>query len=221
MSELTLYIGNKNYSSWSLRAWLSLKHVGTPFKEVVIPLEGPGILTTEIGKHSPSGKVPVLRYGEFVVWDTMAIQEYLAEEFHQSHLWPSDRFARATARSVSAEMHAGFGALRTAMPMNIRRKPFELRRTEEVEADVARVQAIWSDCRRRFGSGGAFLFGRYSIADSMFAPVATRFRTYGVPLDDHATAYVEAIYALPSMKEWVEGAKKEYMAIEEYDRIGA
>ena len=220
MSELTLYIGNKNYSSWSLRAWLTLKQVGTPFKEVVIPLEGPGKLTAEIGKYSPSGRVPVLRYGEFVVWDTMAIQEYLAEEFHQAHLWPTDRFARATARSVSAEMHSGFGALRTAMPMNIRRKPFELRRSAEVEADVARIQAIWMDCRRRFGAGGPFLFGRYSIADSMYAPVATRFRTYGVPMDETAKAYVEAIYTAPAMKEWVEASKKEYMSIDEYDRVG-
>jgi len=219
MSELTLYIGNKNYSSWSLRAWLALKHVGTPFKEVVIPLDGPG-KTTAILAHSPSGKVPALRYGEMVVWDSLAIGEYLADEFHQAHLWPTERIARATARSASAEMHSGFPNLRSQLPMNIRRPPFELRRTPEVEAEVGRIVSLWSECRRRFGAAGPFLFGKFTLADAMFAPVATRFRTYGVRVDETAAAYVATIHDLPSMREWIEAAKREPWSNEEYDRIG-
>jgi glutathione S-transferase len=197
MSELTLYIGNKNYSSWSLRAWLALKHVGTPFKEVVIPLEGAGLPTAAIHPHSPSGKVPALRYGDLVVWDSLAIGEYLAEEFHQAHLWPTDRIARAFARCASAEMHSGFPNLRSALPMNIRRTPFTLPLTPAVETEVARIVSLWNECRRRFGANGPFLFGRFSLADAMFAPVATRFRTYGVPLDEKTASYVSAIHELP------------------------
>jgi glutathione S-transferase len=219
MSELTLYIGNKNYSSWSLRAWLALKHVGTPFKEVVIPLDGPG-KTTSILAHSPSGKVPALRYGEMVVWDSLAIGEYLADEFHQAHLWPTERVARATARSASAEMHSGFPNLRSQLPMNIRRPPFVLRRTPEVEAEVGRIVSLWGECRRRFGAAGPFLFGKFTLADAMFAPVATRFRTYGVPLDETAAAYVATIHDLPAMREWIEASNHEPWSNEEYDRIG-
>lgn len=220
MSELTLYIGNKNYSSWSLRAWLTLKHVGTPFKEIVIPLEGPGRPTIAITPHSPSGKVPALRYGDMVVWDSLAIGEYLAEEFHQAHLWPADRVARAFARSASAEMHSGFANLRAQLPMNIHRAPFTLKRSAEVDADVARIDSLWTEARRRFGAGGPFLFGRFSIADAMFAPVATRFRTYGVPLDEVSAAYVNTIHDLPAMREWTQAAKAELWSIEAYEQIG-
>jgi glutathione S-transferase len=220
MSELTLYIGNKNYSSWSLRAWLALKQVGTPFKEVVIPLEGPARQTSAILAHSPSGKVPALRYGEMVVWDSLAICEYLADEFKQSHLWPDDRIARATARSASAEMHSGFPALRSQLPMNLRRAPFTLTLTPEVQAEVARVVALWHECRRRFGAAGPFLFGRQTLADAMFAPVATRFRTYGVPMDDVTAAYVDAIHALPVMTEWIAASRLEPWANDAYDKIG-
>jgi glutathione S-transferase len=213
MAELTLYIGNKAYSSWSLRAWLALKHVGTPFKEVVVPLEGPRIRTV-------TGKVPALRYGDLVVWDSLAIGEYLAEEFQQAHLWPTDRIARATARSVSAEMHSGFPNLRSALPMNVRRRPIEITRSIDVEHEIARVVSLWGDCRRRFGGAGPFLFGRFSVADAMYAPVATRFRTYCVPLDEAATAYVDAIHDLPSMKQWIADAKKELWTIEAYERVG-
>jgi glutathione S-transferase len=220
MSELTLYIGNKNYSSWSLRAWLALKHVGTPFKEVVIPLESGGTPTTAIRQHSPSGKVPALRYGEMVVWDSLAIGEYLAEEFHQARLWPTERVARAFARSVSAEMHSGFANLRSQLPMNVRRAPITLKLTPEVETDVARIVAIWGEARRRFGAGGPYLFGRFSLADAMFAPVATRFRTYGVPMDEVTSAYVATIHDHPAMREWVAEVKAEPWAIESYDQIG-
>jgi glutathione S-transferase len=220
MSELTLYIGNKNYSSWSLRAWLTLKHVGTPFKEVVIPLEGGGKPTIAIASHSPSGKVPALRYGEMAVWDSFAIAEYLAEEFHQAHLWPTDRVARAFARSASAEMHSGFPNLRAQLPMNIRRTPFVLKRTPEVDLEIARIDSLWREARRRFGAGGPFLFGRFSVADAMFAPVATRFRTYGVPMDEVCGAYVNAIHELPAIREWAASAKAEPWSIEAYEQIG-
>ena len=220
MSELTLYIGNKNYSSWSLRAWLALKHVGTPFKEVVIPLDGPGRQMAAILAHSPSGKVPALRYGEMVVWDSLAIGEYLADEFHQAHLWPTERIARATARSASAEMHSGFPNLRSQLPMNIRRPPFELHRTPEVEAEIGRIVSLWGECRRRFGAAGPFLFGKFTLADAMFAPVATRFRTYRVPVDETASGYLATIHDLPAMREWIEAANREPWSNEEYDRIG-
>ena len=220
MSELTLYIGNKNYSSWSLRAWLALKHVGTPFKEVVIPLEGGGAPTTAIRQYSPSGKVPALRYGEMVVWDSLAIGEYLAEEFQRARLWPTDRVARAFARSVSAEMHSGFPNLRSQLPMNVRRAPISLKLTPEVETEIARITSMWNEARRRFGAGGPFLFGQFSLADAMYAPVATRFRTYGVPLDEVAAAYVATIHDLPAMREWIAAVKAEPWAIESYDQIG-
>jgi glutathione S-transferase len=220
MSELTLYIGNKNYSSWSLRAWLALKHVGTPFKEVVIPLEGGGQPTPAIRAFSPSGKVPALRYGDMVVWDSLAIGEYLAEEFHQAHLWPSDRIARAFARSASAEMHSGFPNLRSTLPMNIRRTPFKLPLPPVVETEVARIVSLWSECRRRFGSGGPFLFGRFCLADAMYAPVATRLRTYGVPMDETTASYVSAIHDLPAMREWTASVKAEPWSIDDYERVG-
>jgi glutathione S-transferase len=220
MSALTLYIGNKNYSSWSLRAWLALKQVGAPFTEVVIPLDGPGRTTTAILAHSPSGKVPALHHGDVVVWDSLAIVEYLAESFPAAKLWPSDRAARAVARAASAEMHAGFPNLRSQMPMNVRRAPFEAKRSAELDADVARVVALWDDCRRRFGARGPFLFGELSAADAMFAPVATRFRTYGVPLPEGARAYVAAVYALPAMNEWIAAARSETWVNDAYDHVG-
>jgi glutathione S-transferase len=220
MSELTLYIGNKNYSSWSLRAWLVLKHVGTPFKEITIPLSTPDS-EAAIRQHSPSGKVPALRYGGLAVWDSLAIAEYLAEEFPKANLWPADRGARAMARSIASEMHSGFSALRTAMPMNTRREPFKLALTADVEKDVARIVDIWLEARRRGDKGGPFLFGRFSIADAMFAPVATRFRTYGVALDDTCAAYVNATYEWPAMREWLDAAKAETWSIEKDDQVGA
>ena len=221
MSELTLYIGNKNYSSWSLRAWLALKQVGTPFKEVVIPLEGAGKPTVAIAAHSPSGKVPALRYGDMVVWDSLAIGEYLASEFHQAHLWPDERIARAFARSASAEMHSGFPALRSQLPMNVRRAPIELARTPEVELEIGRIVSLWGEARHRFGAAGPYLFGRFSLADAMFAPVASRFRTYGVPLDAMATDYIRTIHELPAMQEWIEAAKRETWSIPSYEQIGS
>ncbi len=220
MNDVTLFVGNKAYSSWSLRAWLALEHVGVPYKEVVIPLQGPGTRTPAIASHSPSGKVPALQHGDLVVWDSLAICEYLAELNPSAKLWPDDQAARAIARCVSAEMHSGFPALRNLMTMNVRRDPIVLAPTPEVKEEIARIVAVWADCRKRFGAGGPFLFGRFSIADAMYAPVATRFRTYGVPLDDVSRAYVDAIYEMPSMRKWIAEGKRETWAIEAYEKVG-
>ncbi|AUX32524.1 MULTISPECIES: glutathione S-transferase family protein [Sorangium] len=220
MAELTLYIGNRSYSSWSLRPWLALKHAGAEFDEVVIPLRAPGVRTPEIQRHSPSGKVPALKHGALTIWESLAIAEYVAESFPEAKLWPEARDARAVARAVSAEMASSFAALRTALPMNVRRKIQGVAITEAASQDIARVQAIWNDCRSRFGQGGEFLFGRFSVADAMYAPVATRFDTYGVELDAVSRRYVAAILALPAMQEWIAKAREEPHIIEAYEAIG-
>jgi glutathione S-transferase len=220
-NDLALYLGNKAYSSWSLRAWLVLEHAGASFTETVIPLDPPGHATGAIRAHSPSGKVPALRQGDdFVLWDSLAIAEYVAEEFPKARLWPEDRRARAVARAASAEMHSSFPNLRGAMPMNVRREPIVMKVSPEVQADVTRIVALWTDCRERFGERGPFLFGHYTIADAMFAPVATRFRTYGVVPDAPAArAYVDAIYADPAMVKWIAAAKKETWRIDAYESV--
>ncbi|WP_437593923.1 glutathione S-transferase family protein [Sorangium sp. So ce1000] len=220
MAELTLYIGNRSYSSWSLRAWLLLKQAGADFEEVVIPLGAPGTRTLEIQRYSPSGKVPCLQHGALTVWESLAIAEYAAEIFPAAKLWPEARDARAVARSVSAEMASGFAALRTALPMNVRRKIQGVAITDAASQDITRIQAIWSDCRSRFGQGGEFLFGRFSVADAMYAPVATRFDTYGVELDAVSRRYVGSILALPAMQAWIAKAKEEPHIIEAYEAIG-
>ncbi len=203
---LTLVIGNKNYSSWSLRPWLALKQAGIAFHEVAVDLYGPDS-KARILKHSPSGKVPALIDAGLTVWDSMAICEYAAEV--EPTLWPLQRAARAVARAVSAEMHAGFAALRSKMPMNCKAALPGQGRTPEVERDIARIAALWEECRERFGGGGAFLFGAFSIADAMYAPVVWRFRTYAVALPPAARAYAEAMEALPAMQEWLAAALAE------------
>lgn len=200
---LKLVIGDRNYSSWSLRPWLTLKQAGLPFEEVFIRLREPGT-RAEIFKYSPTGKVPCLIDGKTTVWDSLAICEYLAEI--APALWPADREARAEARSVCAEMHAGFGALRQNMPMEIHAsRPFQ-GRTIEVEADIARIATIWESCRARFGKRGPFLFGHFTVADAMYAPVVWRFLTYAVELPPLAQAWVDTMVALPAMQEWRAGA---------------
>ena len=196
---MRLIIGNKNYSSWSLRAWLPLRHLGVPFEEERVALFEPGY-KARILAHSPAGRVPVLIDGDVTVWDTIAIGEYLAEKLPGRGLWPQAAAERARARSVSAEMHAGFAALRTHMPMNIRSRYPGRGRSAEVDADIARICAIWQDCLER--SGGPFLFGGFGFADAMYAPVATRFLTYAVELDRVVSAYVDRIWNLPAMCEW-------------------
>jgi Glutathione S-transferase len=213
MSDLTLVIGNKAFSSWSLRPWLALKHTGRPFAEIVIPLRQPDT-AARIREHSPSGRVPCLRHGDRVIWDSLAICEYLAETFPEAKLWPDDAHARAVARSVSAEMHGGFMALRTHMSMDLKAMLPGAGRNAESEADIARVTTLWRDSREQFGKAagqdeGPFLFGRFSIADAMYAPVVTRFITYGVELDATGRAYVDAVMNLPAMKDWVAAAKAE------------
>jgi glutathione S-transferase len=217
---LTLVIGNKNYSSWSLRPWLALRQAGLAFDEVVIPLYQQGSKAALL-QHSPAGKVPVLVHDGRAVWDSLAIMEYLAETFPTARLWPEDAQERALARSISAEMHAGFAALRAGMSMNLREHLPGRKRSDAVAADIARVTAIWRDCRTRSGGRGPFLFGAFSIADAMYAPVATRFRTYGVELDPTCQAYADAILALPAFLEWQAAAQREPWVITTYSNPAA
>jgi len=208
MPPFTLIIGNKNYSSWSLRAWLALQQTGAAFEEIRIPLDTPQP-RSQILQHSPTGKVPALRHGEILLWESLAICEYLAELFPDRHLWPSEATTRAIARCVSTEMHAGFAALRQQLPMDCRSRHTWKGTPPNVQADIDRILDLWRTCRQQFGEGGDFLFGRLTIADAMFAPVVTRFVTYGVPLDAIAQAYTEAILALPAMQDWMAAAAAE------------
>lgn len=216
MPSTTLIIGNKNYSSWSLRPWLLLKQAGIPFTEIRIPLHTPDS-KAEILKHSPAGKVPVLHDGDITLWESLAICEYLAEKLPHKNLWPAHPAARAHARVIASEMHAGFAALRQHMSMNCRKRLPGMGRTREVLKDIARVCAIWNDSRARFGDGGDFLFGRFSIADAMFAPVVLRFVTYAVDLDPVPAAYVQAITALPALQQWLAEAAAETEVIPQYE----
>ena len=216
MSELTLVIGNKNYSSWSLRPWLVLKQFDIPFTEIRIPLYEPGA-QEKILRHTPAGKVPVLHDGDITVWDSLAICEYLAERFPDRQLWPTHPAARALARAICAEMHTGFADLRQHMNMNIRGHFPGKGLTPEVAQDIARIQAIWRDCRARAAPGGPYLFGAFSIADAFFAPVVLRFATYAPALDDNAHAYMQAVLALPALKEWITAAQAETETIPTFE----
>jgi glutathione S-transferase len=202
MPTLTLVVGTKQYSSWSLRPWLALKQAGLPFEEIVVDLRRPDT-KAEIVRHSPSGKLPVLKVGELLVWDSLAICEYVAELACARPMWPEHRAVRAVARAISAEMHSGFTALRRDLPMDVELRRPDFVPGEEASADIARVQEIWRDCRKRFSAGGPFLFGPFSLADAMYAPVVFRFQSYGVALDPVCSAYLEAMLALPAMQEWV------------------
>ena len=217
MPDLTIYLGNKNYSSWSLRPWLVLKQTTVAFSEVVIPLYQPTSRETVL-KYSPSGRVPALRHGDITVWESLAICEYLAESFPTFDLWPKDPAPRAVARAVSAEMHAGFRALREQLPMNVRSSFPDRGVTPEVQVEINRVMAVWRDCRARFGEGkGDFLFGHFTIADAMYAPVVTRFRTYKIELERDADAYCDTIMGLPAMQEWIAAASNEPMIVEQFE----
>ncbi|MSO71500.1 MAG: glutathione S-transferase family protein [Alphaproteobacteria bacterium] len=202
MSEFTLYIGDKHISSWSLRPWLALKHTGQAFTERLIRIYQPDT-AKELAKLAPAApKVPMLQHGELKIWDSLAIIEYLNELFPAAQLWPADAAARAVARSVSAEMHSGFQAMRSALSMDLRQRKPTPKMTPALGADVERVRAIWTDCRKRFGTGGPFLFGAFCGADAMYAPVATRFETYGVPLTGEAGDYVQTLLAMPALRAW-------------------
>jgi len=215
MAQLTLIIGNKNYSSWSLRPWLAMKQSGIEFLEVRIPLDTP-TTQQEILKYSPAGKVPVLKHGNLIIWDSLAICEYVAELFPQANLWTQDIEKRAIARCVSAEMHSGFSNLRQHMPMNCRAR-LPGKGIQPAQADIKRITTIWRECREKFVNEGDFLFGSFTIADAMFAPVTSRFITYDVQLDPISSAYVEQIYSLLPMQEWLKTAslESEYLEQEE------
>jgi glutathione S-transferase len=202
-------IGDKSLSSWSLRPWLLLKHLGVAFDEIVIRLKKPSSKADIVSKGSPSGRVPCLHHDGHVIWDSLAIAEYLAEIFPDKGLWPDYFPARVHARSIVNEMHSGFTSLRTQMTFAIKETRPDVVPTDETRGDIDRILTIWRETRGRFGQNGDFLFGRFTIADAFYAPVVSRFRTYCVPLDDVATAYSEAIFALPSMQEWLAGARAE------------
>lgn len=214
MAHYTLVIGNKAYSSWSLRPWLAMTHAGLAFDEVRIPLYENGH-AAKIRAFSPAGKVPVLRDGATTVWDSLAICEYLAERHADKCLWPADTAARAYGRSISAEMHSGFTALRTHLPMNLRRVFPGAPANAAVAADIARVAAIWEEGVQRFG--GPFLLGAFSIADAMYAPVATRFRTYTVALPAVAQRYADLLLALPAMRAWTAAAAAETEVVAQFE----
>jgi glutathione S-transferase len=216
MAPLTLVIGNRNYSSWSLRAWLLLRHLGLPFEEVVIQLDSPDTYE-EIERYGPSGRVPVLRAGSLCVWDSLAICEYAVELAGRG--WPQASEARAMARSVSAEMHSGFQALRTAWPMNARARNRRTAVTPALEADIERVDEIWNDCRRHFGGEGPWLFGDYSVADAMYAPVVLRFNTYGARVSEGARWYMASVLEDAALQEWLRAAKQESWTIP-IDEVG-
>jgi glutathione S-transferase len=212
MSVPLLVIGNKNYSSWSLRAWLPLRQFGIAFREERIALFAPGY-KARILAYSAAGKVPVLIDGEAHVWDSLAIGEYLADKHPHLRLWPRDPLRRARARSISAEMHAGFAELRARMPMNVRGSYPGKGRTPAAEADIARICALWQDCLAR--CGGPFLFGEFCLADAMYAPIVSRFVTYAVDLPAGAQAYADRLWDLPAMREWRAAAVAETEVIAE------
>ena len=206
MAPLTLVIANKNYSSWSLRAWLFMKHAGAEFHEVVIALDTPET-REQIDRYSPSGHLPALRHGKLWVWDSLAICEYVAELTGTG--WPKTSEARAVARAVSAEMHSGFTTLRSLWPMNARARNRRTALTTALEADVERIDQIWNDCRGRFGGAGPWLFGEYSVADAMYAPVVLRFNTYGARISQTARWYMASVLEDAALQEWLQAAKQE------------
>jgi glutathione S-transferase len=205
---LKLIIGNKNYSSWSMRPWIGMKVAGIPFDETVISLNAPDF-KAQVGAVSGTGKVPVLIDGSVQVWESLAILEYLAEKFPAAGLWPGDAAARAHARAIANEMHGGFLALRRLLPMNMWRPVIKRDLTPEVETNVARIEVMWADCRARFGKSGPFLFGGFGAADAMYAPVVARFHTYAIAVGTGTRAYMDAVMALPAWREWVEAGIKE------------
>lgn len=211
MAKPLLIIGNKNYSSWSLRPWLALKVAGIDFDEKLIQLGSMGAEWKKaIGEYSPTYKVPLLIDGDIKVWESLAILEYLADKWPDKKLWPSDLAARSMARAVSAEMHAGFTNLRTHMPMNIRAShPGVNLDKPGVMDDINRVTAIWNECREKYGAGGDFLFGHFTNADAMYAPIVSRLTTHAVKVDDVSRAYMDAVQALPAMINWSDAGRAE------------
>lgn len=217
---LKLFIGNKAYSSWSMRGWLAVKQSGLPFEEMVVPLyDEEWNRRREGDEFAPSsGKVPILWDDDAVVWDSLAIIEYLAEKSDRSRFWPEEDAARAMARSMAAEMHSSFANLRRECPMNIRNRYPPRQFAPEVQADIIRVVSLWAEARSRFGSSGDFLFGEFGAADIMYAPVVSRFATYSITLPRFAAAYCEVIFAHPFVQDWIAGAQAEDWVVEKFEQ---
>jgi glutathione S-transferase len=217
---LKLVIGNKNYSSWSMRPWLAMRAAGIDFEEILIPLYTDNKADKErILSFTRSGKVPVLIDGDITVWDSLAIIEYLAERFPEKALWPEDRGRRAHARSIAAEMHSGFMALRKECGMNLHRPVRTVALSADAEANIARIEEIWTECRARYGQSGPFLFGAFGAADAMFAPVVHRFRTYAITVSPQAEAYMATMTALPAFAEWTTAGLAETMVIDRFETV--
>ena len=220
-STVKLIIGNKNYSSWSLRGWLAAKQSGLHFDEIIIPLYGEGWdqQKREMGELAPShGKVPILWDGDAVVWDSLAIVDYLADKVGRDRFWPKPDDGRAMARSMVAEMHSGYAALREQCPMNIRRRVSEHSIDSAARADVVRILTLWAEARARFGTGGPFLFGTFCAADVFYAPVVSRFLTYAIPVPGFAATYMQAVWEHDWLQAWVAAAGAEDWTIEQYDQ---
>jgi len=215
---LKLVLANKAYSSWSLRPWILLAHFKIPFEELVIAMDQPGTRERML-QYAPTGKCPSLHDGAIAVWESLAIVEYVAEKFPEKAIWPRGKAARAHARALSSEMHAGFQALRQHCPTNFRRPVRKLALTEAVAADVARIEAAWAHARQTFGAAGPFLFGRFSAADAMFAPVVNRLHVYDVAVGKTSRDYMDAIMALPAWKAWIKDAEAEQWRLEKYESI--
>jgi glutathione S-transferase len=214
----TLIIANKAYSSWSFRSWILMRHLDIPFDEITVPLEQDST-QAEILSYSPAAKVPCLRHGDIVVWDSLAIIEYIAETHPERAIWPKAVAARAQARALAAEMHSGFAALRAHLPMNMRRPVRERPLTQEAAADLARLEQAFAQARKSFGAGGAFLFGDFSAADAMFAPIVNRLHVYDAPVTRQTHAYMDAMMTLPAWRDWTAGAFAEDWTIEKYDLL--
>jgi glutathione S-transferase len=210
---MKLVIGNKNYSSWSMRPWIAMRQIGLSFEEVVIPMNQPETRARML-EHSPTGLVPTLIDGDVTIFETIAILEYLHDRFPDAGLWPRDIGVRAHARAISAEMHAGFAALRRDCPMNIRRPVRKHLPSPEGLAQAQRIDALWSHARQTHGAGGPFLFGAFTAADAMYAPVVNRFHTYDLPRSATAQAYMDAVMALPAWKDWEAASRAEPWVIE-------
>jgi len=216
---MKLVIGNKNYSSWSMRPWLALRASNIAFDEVLIPLYTGQADKNRILGFTHSGKVPVLIDGDVTIWDSLAIIEYVAERFPEARLWPEDRAERAHARSISAEMHSGFAALRNECGMNLHRPVGAIALSGDARADIARIEQIWIECRQRYGKFGPFLFGSFGAADAMFAPVVHRFRTYAIAVAPDAQAYLDTMMSLPAFQEWTSAGLAETLVIEKFETV--
>lgn len=214
MAGLTLIIGNKNYSSWSLRPWLLLRHHGVDFEEKRVPLFT-DVTARELARFDSDYKVPVLVHGDLVIWDSLSIVEYVSETCLHGRGWPDGRDARAVARSVSAEMHSSFSAVRSELPMNCRKTFENVHLSQSAQREIDRVKAIWRHCRERFGAGGEWLFGDFSIADAMFAPMVLRFAGYRVPLSGTEADYARSVLKHPALAEWIGAARLETEVIED------